>query len=588
MNTRARAVAHGTGAALCGLVSGYAALTVAELVSVAVRPGAGPVTAVGGAVVDRTPSAVKDWAIRQFGTQDKLVLQLGIVAVLAVFAAAMGLLARRHRRSAAAGVLVFGPVGAAAALSRPDSTGPLDALPSLAGALVGAAALYFLAGHLSYLVAADTGGADAAAGPQANDADALQADDADAPQADAADALQADAADALQADAADAPQADAADAPQADAADEATAAEWPPRRRFVLATAGVAVVATGVGFGARRLAANSSARAEAARSAVRLPAPASPAPPLPRGVDLRLPGVAPFTTSNRDFYRVDTALDVPRIDTGGWRLRLYGKGVDTPRVLSFQELLGRDLIERDITMTCVSNEVGGPYVSSARWLGVPLRELLEEAGVRPPSRGGPADQLVARSVDGMTIGTPVEAVMDGRDAMLAVGMNGRPLPFEHGFPLRMLVPGLYGYVSACKWIEDIELTTFDAYDAYWVRRDWAREAPVKTQSRIDTPKPFARPQAGRVTVAGIAWAQRRGIDRVEVRVDDGPWQQAELAAEGSVDTWRQWRWDWPATPGSHTLQVRATDGTGVPQTGERARTIPDGASGWHSVVVVVT
>ncbi|NUS14521.1 MAG: molybdopterin-dependent oxidoreductase, partial [Streptomyces sp.] len=290
---------------------------------------------------------------------------------------------------------------------------------------------------------------------------------------------------------------------------------------------------------------------------------------------------------NADFYRVDTALVVPKVDANSWRLRIHGKGVWRPRTYSFDDLLRRELIERDITLTCVSNEVGGPYVGNARWIGVRLVDLLAECGVKPPSRGGPADQLVSRSVDGMTIGSPVEDVMDGRDAMLALGMNGEPLPFEHGFPVRMVVPGLYGFVSACKWIEDIELTTFDSYDPYWVKRGWARRAPIKTASRIDTPKPFARPKAGTVMVAGVAWAQHRGIDKVEVRVDDGPWQEADLAAEDTRDTWRQWSLPWRATKGGHTLTVRATDRTGAVQTDQRTRTIPDGASGWHSVVVTV-
>ncbi|MGA4837364.1 molybdopterin-dependent oxidoreductase [Streptomyces sp. G45] len=523
----------GASAALSGLVAGYAALTVAEVVAVAVRPEAGPVTAVGGAVIDRTPSAVKDWAIRQFGTDDKLVLRLGILTALAAFAVAMGLLALRHRRVAAAGTLVFGVIGAVAATGRPDSTSTLDAVPSLVGALAGAAVLFCLSGLALSPAAPNDGGGDAG---------------------------------------------------------RATDGSGRPmgRRPFILATAGVAAASTGVGLLSRHLNATAAARAAASRSAVRLPAPASSAPQLPRGVQVGVPGVAPFTTPNRDFYRVDTALAVPRLDADRWRLRVHGKGVGSPLDVGFADLLGRDLIERDITMTCVSNEVGGPYVGSARWLGVPLRKLLEEAGVRPPSQGGPADQLVARSVDGMTLGSPVETVMDGRDAMLAVGMNGEPLPFEHGFPVRMLVPGLYGYVSACKWLQDLELTTFDEYDAYWVKRDWAREAPVKTQSRIDTPKPFARPRSGTVVVAGVAWAQHKGIDRVEVRVDDGPWRDARLADEGPLDTWRQWSWEWPATPGSHTLQVRATDGTGYTQTDKRTRTIPDGASGRHAVVVNVT
>uniref|UniRef100_UPI0038501263 molybdopterin-dependent oxidoreductase n=1 Tax=Streptomyces pseudovenezuelae TaxID=67350 RepID=UPI0038501263 len=359
------------------------------------------------------------------------------------------------------------------------------------------------------------------------------------------------------------------------------------RRGFVLAAGATAAVSAGAGLLGRALRGADGRDAVASREAAVLPRPASPAPPVPRGAGLRIAGVSPFVTPARDFYRVDTALVVPKVDATSWRLRLHGRGVARPVVLSYDDLLRRETVERDITLTCVSNEVGGPYVGNARWIGVRLADLLAECGVRPPSEGGPADQLVARSVDGMTIGSPVEELMDGRDALLALGMNGRPLPFAHGFPVRMVVPGLYGFVSACKWIKDIELTTFDSYDPYWVKRGWAREAPIKTQSRIDTPKPFARPKSGTVMVAGVAWAQHRGIDKVEIRVDDGPWQQARLAAEDSRDTWRQWSFPWRATKGGHTLTVRATDRTGAVQTDRRARTIPDGASGWHSVVVTV-
>ena len=525
MSTRRNTVLRTALGACSGLVAGYAALAVAELVSVAVRPEASPVTAVGGAAIDRTPAAVKDWAIRHFGTHDKLVLQLGILVVLALLAMALGVLAPRFRRSASAGVLLFGVVGAVAATGRPDSGGFPDAVPSLVGGLLAAAVLWFLAGRVT-----------APAGPGEA----------------------------------------ATDGPGVD------------RRGFVIGTVAVAAASTGAGFLGRRLNAGDAEQAAASRATLTLPPPDSPAPRLPRGVDLRLPGLSPFTTPNRDFYRVDTALTVPRVDAGTWKLRIHGKGVTKPLTLDFQELLRKRLVERDITLTCVSNEVGGSYVGSARWLGVRLAELLREAGVRPPSKGGPADQLVARSVDGMTLGTPVETVMDGRDALLAVGMNGEPLPFAHGFPVRMLVPGLFGYVSACKWIQDIELTTFDAYDPYWVKRDWAREAPIKTESRIDTPKPFANIKAGTVVVAGVAWAQHKGIERVEVRVDGGDWQRAEPATEGPLDTWRQWSWEWPATSGTHTLEVRATDRTGYTQTDKRARPIPDGASGRHSVVVTVT
>ncbi|GAA2695685.1 molybdopterin-dependent oxidoreductase [Streptomyces lunalinharesii] len=516
---------HAALGALSGLVAGYAALAMAELVSVAVRPEASPVTAVGGAAIDQTPAGVKDWAIRNFGTNDKLILQLGVLSVLALFAIVLGVLAPRFRKGASAGVLGFGIVGALAATGRPDSTGVIDAIPSVVGALVATMVLYVLAGLLT---------APGQSVPPRSPGSAVD------------------------------------------------------RRSFVVGIAGVAAASTGIGALGLRLNAAGVKEAAASRATVKLPAPASPAPQLPRGVDLKLPGLSPFTTANRDFYRVDTALTVPRVDVGSWKLRLHGKGVSRPLTLGFQDLLRRPLFERHITMTCVSNEVGGSYVGTARWLGVRLADLLREAGVRAPSRGGPADQLVARSVDGMTIGTPVETVMDGRDALLAVGMNGEPLPLEHGFPVRMLVPGLYGYVSACKWIQDIELTTFDAYDAYWVKRDWAAKAPIKTESRIDTPKPFATLKAGPVVVAGVAWAQHKGVDRVEVRVDGGDWHQAELAAEGPVDTWRQWWWQWPAKPGTHTLEVRATDRTGYTQTDARTRPIPNGASGWHSVVVTVT
>ncbi|WP_327302144.1 molybdopterin-dependent oxidoreductase [Streptomyces sp. NBC_01298] len=515
-----KSLARGALGAVSGLLAGYAALAVAELVASLVRPQAGPVTVVGGAAIDRTPAAVKDFAIRTFGENDKLVLQLGILATLGLLGIVLGIVSLRYRRAGAAGVLLFGVIGAAASLTRPDSGGVADALPSVAGALAGAAILYFLAGKLTSGPTSAESGTDG----------------------------------------------------------------W-SRRGFLVAASVTGLAATGAGALGRTLTGRRGQGAVASRTAVELPAPASPAQPLPKGVQLKAEGISAFTTPNKDFYRVDTALVVPKVDADTWRLRIRGKGVTRPRTYTFQELLERPLIERDITLTCVSNEVGGPYIGHARWLGVRLADLLRECGVKPPSRGGKADQLVARSVDGMTLGSPVEDVMDGRDAILAVGMNGEPLPFEHGFPVRMLVPGLYGYVSACKWIEDIELTTFDSYDAYWVKRKWARKAPIKTQARIDTPKPFARPAAGTVTVAGVAWAQHRGIRRVEVRIDDGPWQDADLAPQATVDTWRQWSYPWKTTPGGHNLTVRATDGTGEVQTEQRTRTIPDGASGWHSVFV---
>ncbi|MGZ8578463.1 MAG: molybdopterin-dependent oxidoreductase [Actinomycetota bacterium] len=350
------------------------------------------------------------------------------------------------------------------------------------------------------------------------------------------------------------------------------------RRRFFLTGAAgfaAALVAGGAGrVFARRF------EADASRAAVHLPSlAATPGPPA--GAELGVPGISPFITPNGSFYRVDTALLVPAVKTEDWQLHIHGM-VERELDFTFDQLMSRPLIERDVTLTCVSNEVGGRYVGNARWLGAPLKDVLEEAGVDPR-----ADQLVSRSVDGFTAGSPTSVVMDGRDAVLAIAMNGEPLPLEHGFPVRMIVPGLYGYVSATKWIVDIELSTFDAFDAYWVRRGWAQQAPIKTQSRIDTPRQNARLSAGSVPVAGVAWAQHRGVANVEVRVDGAAWVAAQLSAEDTVDTWRQWVMEWEATPGEHVLEVRATDQTGMMQPEEPAPPFPDGATGYHTVVVQV-
>jgi DMSO/TMAO reductase YedYZ molybdopterin-dependent catalytic subunit len=349
------------------------------------------------------------------------------------------------------------------------------------------------------------------------------------------------------------------------------------RRRFLIA-AGAGAVAAVVTGGAGGLLGR-RARASASRDEVAVPRPVSPAEASGRGLDV--PGLEPFHTPNDRFYRVDTALFVPAVEAEGWELRVHGM-VERELTLGYRQLLARPLIERDITLTCVSNPVGGPYAGNARWVGASLRDLLEEAGVRPG-----ADQLVSRSVDGFTIGTPTAAVMDGRDAMLAVAMNGEALPLEHGFPVRMVVPGLYGYVSAMKWLVELELTTFGAYDAYWIQRGWAQQAPIKTMSRIDTPTGSRSVPIGRVPVAGVAWAQHRGIERVEVRVDEGIWMEAELSGAGSIDTWRQWVVMWDATAGEHRLQVRATDADGATQAEAVAEPFPDGATGWHTVVVLV-
>ena len=351
------------------------------------------------------------------------------------------------------------------------------------------------------------------------------------------------------------------------------------RRSFLIASGAVVASAATLGVAGRAL--ESRFDAGRSRTGIQLPTPRDPLGPItPEATFAGIDGLSPFTTPNAEFYRIDTALTIPQVPVDTYRLRISGM-VDRPLELTYQDLLNRELIESDITMTCVSNEVGGKLVGNARWLGVRLDDLLAEAGIQPG-----ADQIVGRSVDRYTCGFPV-AALDGRDAMVAIGMNGAPLPLEHGFPARLIVPGLYGYVSATKWLGEIQLTTFADFDHYWVGRGWAPQAPIKTQSRVDTPKALDRIPAGPTTVAGVAWAQTRGIETVEVRIDNEPWQQAELAAELTNTTWRQWRFQWTATPGRHDIACRATDGTGETQTEERAQPIPDGASGWHSLVIFV-
>ena len=318
------------------------------------------------------------------------------------------------------------------------------------------------------------------------------------------------------------------------------------------------------------------------RAQVRLPAAAVRAAAVPAGTELRIPGLTPFYTPNASFYRVDTDLVLPQVSPENWTLRIDGM-VDHPLEISFAELLKMPLTEADITLVCVSNQVGGTYNGNARWLGAPLAGLLRRAGVQAG-----ADQVLSTSTDGMTISTPVGTIMDGREALLAVGMNGQPLPIAHGFPARMIVPGLYGYVSATKWVSKLTLTTFAKQQAYWTQRGYSAQAPIKTESRIDVPKPLSQIAAGRVAVAGVAWAPATGIAGVEVSVDNGPWQHATLAAADGIDTWRQWMWAWEAKPGLHNLQVRATDNSGVTQTSQRAYPVPNGASGWDSTVVTVT
>ncbi len=538
---RARLLQIAIGAVL-GLLAAAVAIGVAELVAAFIRPEASPIAAVGASVVKLSPDAVTEFAKANLGTNDKTYLKTGIYVLLAVFAAVIGLVGRRWQNAGVAGIGLFGVIGVIAALAQPGS-GPLDLLPSVLGAVAGMIALVLLLRFANR---------PSVAGP-------AHSERAGSEPVGAETAGTGSAEDGT------------ASAEPVDTAD---------RRRFLLLAAGSAAVAALAGLGGRALQ-GVRFQADRSRAQVKIPRPASPAKAVPEGVDLKVPGMEPWRTPNSTFYRIDTALTLPQVPADTWQLKIHGR-VDHPRTISFDELLKRPLMERDITLTCVSNPVGGSYVGNARWTGVSLRDLLREVGVHSG-----ADQIVSRSADGMTIGTPTAAVMDGRDAMLAVAMNGEPLPIKHGFPVRMVVPGLYGYVSACKWLVDLEVTTFAAYDAYWVPRGYSAKAPIKTESRIDTPKPFANLKAGAVQVGGVAWAQHRGIRKVEVQVDNGPWREARLASVPSTDTWRQWTYTWQASSGDHTLRVRATDQDGKTQTGQRVEVAPNGATGWHSISVTV-
>jgi DMSO/TMAO reductase YedYZ molybdopterin-dependent catalytic subunit len=348
------------------------------------------------------------------------------------------------------------------------------------------------------------------------------------------------------------------------------------RRAFLVATGAAGAFAAVAAAGGRRV--RGASPAARARATIVLPAPAS-AVSVPAAQPFAVSGLTAYVTPNDDFYRIDTALFLPQVDIATWQLAITGM-VDRPVELTYDELLAEDLVEVPITIACVSNEIGGDLVGNAVWLGVPLARLLDRAGVQPG-----ATQIVGRSVEGFTVGFPTDVALDGREGLVAIGMNGEPLPVAHGFPARLVVPGLYGYVSATKWLREIELTTLDAFDAYWVPRGWSKEAPIKTASRIDVPR--GEVASGPVAVAGVAWAPHRGIRAVEVQVDDGPWDRAQLGRAASDDTWVQWTFDWTASPGKHRLRVRAIDGDDEVQIEESAPPAPDGATGYHARTIRV-
>jgi DMSO/TMAO reductase YedYZ molybdopterin-dependent catalytic subunit len=504
-------------AALAGVAAAALGLGVGELLG-ALIGGGSIVAAIGGLVIDLQPPGAKDLMVTLFGTNDKAALEVMVGIGGLAIGGLLGVIARRDLRLAIGGLVVLGLAGYLLITLDPL----IDLLPAainiVTAVAVTAVALVQLMGRLT------------ASRPAVETASIV----------------------------------------------EPLVSAGFPRRAFLL-TAG-ALVAVGAGLAV--LGRNLGAAVRPATPPAAIPPAGDTVAPLAAGADLApgIPGLTPIVVPNEDFYRIDTRLSTPVLDTASWSLRIHGL-VDQEVTLSYDDLLAMPLVERYVTLACVSNEVGGYLVGNALWTGTPLVPLLEAAGVQA---GG--TQLVGRSFDGWTCGFPT-AHLDGagRESMIAVAMNGEPLPVVHGFPARLIVPGLYGYVSATKWLTEIELTGLDDFDAYWVRLGWAKQAPILTQSRIDVPRYGATLAAGAVTLAGVAWAPTRGISRVEVQLDDGDWHDAELSVPLADTAWVQWRIEVDIAAGAHTAQVRATDGEAKRQISERTPPAPDGARGYHAI-----
>ncbi|WP_308797340.1 molybdopterin-dependent oxidoreductase [Agromyces silvae] len=560
-------------AALAGLAAAVFAAGIGELAAALVAPESGPFVVVGGALVDLAPAWAKDAAIALFGTADKLALLIGIGLVLALLSAGAGLLEVRWPPWGRVVFAALGVAGALAAGTRAGS-GPLAVVPSAAAGLAGAVAVMLLARRVAALAGRT---ASLAAAPESAPVQADPAARRDAAPGEPTERASGPVAPSpIDAPASGRPRVDPATVGGPTDASGGTPLE---RRRFLVWAGGAAAV--GVLAALVGSVAQTGRRAvQAVREAVRLPA-ATASATVPPGAELDVDGLTPLITPNADFYRIDTALRVPEIDPAEWSLRIHGL-VERELTITWDELLALPMAESITTLTCVSNEVGGDLIGTAVWLGHPIRELLAQAGPNAD-----ADMVLSRSLDGFTASTPIEALEDDRNAILAVGMNGEPLPLEHGFPVRMVVPGLYGYVSATKWVTELEVTRFDEASAYWTDRGWSERGPIKLSSRIDVPRQGQPLTAGPVVVAGVAWQPHTGVAAVEVQVDDGPWLEAELSRPISADTWVQWRYDWDATSGSHRLRVRATGGDGELQSAEERPVVPDGATGLHERTVSV-
>ncbi|HYI62794.1 MAG TPA: molybdopterin-dependent oxidoreductase [Acidimicrobiales bacterium] len=521
-----------TRTSLAGILAGGAALATTELVALAEPTRPSLLVAVETWFIDTFGGSLKDLAVELFGTADKAALAVGAVLVALALAPLAGRAEAAGRWRGVAVLGAFAALGVLATARDPQGSLPVGLAAAGAGVVVGGVVLLLLLDRFGIRVAPG--------------ADRLFADRRGA------------------------------------TPEPGQEPGHPPSPLAGVAATRRDVVVWGLGAGA--LVVTGAAAAKGAGDALRAGRSAIPdtLPAAARGAEVpgaqpfSTPGLSPYVTPAADFYRIDTAVRTPLVDTDEWRLRVTGL-VDRPLELSYQDLLARDLVEEVVTLSCVSNEVGGSLVGNAVWRGVPLRELLDEAGVRAG-----ATQLVGESVDGFTAGFPTSVLDDpDRPALVALGMNGAPLPRAHGFPARLVISGLYGYVSATKWLAEVRLTTLEE-DGYWIDRGWAKEAPVKTQSRIDVPLRGDRLVAGTIPVAGVAWAPNRGVAKVEVRIDRQEWQEAELGRVSSDDTWVQWHLAWEATPGDHVIEVRATDGAGRTQGAARVDPIPDGAEGWHT------
>jgi DMSO/TMAO reductase YedYZ molybdopterin-dependent catalytic subunit len=514
---------HAWRPALAGVLAAGAAIAASELVAGLVRNAPSLVTSMGSLVISLQPPGAKDVAVNLFGTNDKLALTSGVVVAALIVAGAAGVVAARRRWAAVAVFVAFGLLAGAAALRDPLASQSLAAVNAGIAVVAG---LVTLLGLLELARGSMIGSH-----------------------------------------------------PGSSVADDRTR-EW-TRRRFLIASAGTlgGVIVAG---GAGRLLLDEQ-HADAIVSSSKVPAPLRAVPPLTADQALATPGLTPLVVPNADFYRIDTALLVPRVDPATWRLDVTGM-VGHPLTFTYDELLAMPLFEQYVTIACVSNRVGGDLVGNALWTGVRLKDVLQAAGVQPG-----ATQIVGRSVDGFTVGFPTSwAMAPEREPMIVVGMNREPLPADHGFPARLIVPGLYGYVSATKWLAEIQLTTREAVDGYWVPLGWAKDAPILTQSRIDIPAGGASVPAGTVQVGGVAWAPDRGVTAVQLRVDGGTWHTASISRPISKATWVQWTIPWTATPGQHSLEVQATDGTGDVQTDQVTDPAPNGAHGHHKILVTVS